>query len=318
ACGLGLAVVCGGCGAQPRATAPPARLASTSDRIDVAITVDDLPRNGPDIPGVTRLAVHERMLAAFARHRTPPVYGFVNGKALEEHPEERAALDAWRSAGFPLGNHGYAHAHAGDLSVAAFLSDLDRNERVLGELAGPDAAARASKVFRFPFLEEGADVPSRARLRAELAERGYRIAEATIDFFDWAYAPPYARCLEQGDARAVDALKETYLYQAAGALLWADEAARGLFGRPIKQILLLHDNAFTALVADELLTTYEKRGARFVSLDEALSDPAYAEEPRVPKDCCGHFFMQVRASRGTRSPAFPPQPDTLLDLVCRR
>src|SRR5690348_2211425 len=78
-----------------RAVMVPAKSAASIGDIAVAVTVDDLPRNGPDIPGLSRLAIHQKLLRAFAEHRLPPVYGFVNGGKLREHPEDRAALAAW-------------------------------------------------------------------------------------------------------------------------------------------------------------------------------------------------------------------------------
>lgn len=289
-----------------------------SDPIDVAVTVDDLPRHGPDMPGVTRLSIHERMLTTFAKHKMPPVYGFINAQKLEEHPEDRAALVAWTKAGSPLGNHTYSHPDLGHMALSDYLADVDRNEAALKELMGDGKeATRAWKVFRYPYLREGVDVAQRAVIRAELTKRGYRIAQVTIDFFDWAYNAPYARCVAKGDDKAILALKESYIDQAAWALRWADAAARELVGRPVKQILLLHVGAFGALMLDEMLTTYEKNGARFVSLADALADALYTEEPKSPKAHYGNFLNQIRKARGTRSPVFPPPPDTLLDLACR-
>src|SRR5579863_9010391 len=48
----------------------PARLPErpAAEPIQVAVTVDDLPVHGPMPPGVTRLAIAERLLAAFAAH----------------------------------------------------------------------------------------------------------------------------------------------------------------------------------------------------------------------------------------------------------
>jgi len=36
--------------------------------------VDDLPRYGGDLPGASRVALHEKMLSVFAKHDTPPVF----------------------------------------------------------------------------------------------------------------------------------------------------------------------------------------------------------------------------------------------------
>jgi hypothetical protein len=80
---------------------------------------------------------------------------------------------------------------------------------------------------------------------------------------------------------------------------------------------LLHIGAFDAIMIDDLLATYEKNGVRFVTLDEALADPVYTEEPAHPKAHFGSFLNQVRRARGTRSPAMATPPDTLLEIVCR-
>jgi hypothetical protein len=48
-----------------------------------------------------------------------------------------------------------------------------------------------------------------------------------------------------------------------------------LFGREIPQILLSHANALNARAMPLLLERLEKRGYSFVSLDEALADPAW-------------------------------------------
>lgn len=286
-----------------------------ADPIELAITVDDLPRHGPDVPGVSRTAIHQRMLEAFAKHRVPAVTGFVNAKGASEHPEDREALRAWVAAGHLLANHTYSHVDASTVALEPWLADLEANEALLRSLMGEPAARW--KLLRFPYLREGKDLAGRATLRAEIARRGYRLAPVTIDFYDWAYQPAYARCLAKKDEKAMAALREDYLDQASAALLWADAAARELMGRPTKQVLLLHVGHFSSLMMDELLSLYEKRGARFVTLDDALADPAVSGEIDDPAIPFGTVFNQRRRARGTRSPVLPTPPDTLLDLVCR-
>jgi len=302
---------------EPCADAPLSSPASigAARPIDVAITVDDLPDHGEGVPGQSRLAIHEAFVSAFRAHHLPPVYGFVNGAALERHPEDRAALEAWVAAGNPVGNHTRTHPDLHRLSVDAYLADLDANEPLLRELEH-GADDRTWKVFRYPFLEEGTDLATRARIRAQILARGYRIAQVTVDFYDWAYNAPYARCLARHDDKAISALKKSYLDDAVVWLHWADAAARALFGRSIEHILLLHIGAFDSLVIGDLLTEYEKLGVRFVPLERALADPAYAVEQRAPRALGGTYLEQVRESRGVTDPPEPSLPDALLDALC--
>jgi peptidoglycan/xylan/chitin deacetylase (PgdA/CDA1 family) len=323
-CAHAQSAACPPCPAEPRLRTDAARLSPVASDakpfpIDVAITVDDLPRHGPDMPGVTRLSIHEAFLTAFRAHRVPPVYGFVVGGSLDEHPEDRTALRAWVAGGQLLGNHTRSHPDLQQISVAAYLADLDANEPLLRELSRPTSGRGELpwRVFRYPFLVEGTDLRSRAAIREHLLARGYRIAPVTIDFYDWAYNDPYARCLARHDERATRALKKSYLDDALLFLRWADAAARATLGRPLEQILLLHIGAFDAVMIDALLSLYERQGVRFVSLDAALADPAYASELQNPKAWDGTFLSQMREARGVENPPEPNLPEGLLDALCR-
>ncbi|MGZ6098874.1 MAG: hypothetical protein ACXWLL_10800, partial [Myxococcaceae bacterium] len=65
-------------GAAAAWSAPPTTPPTSPPPIRVAITVDDLPRHGPEAPGQGRLALHRALLEALGRHHVPRVYGFVN------------------------------------------------------------------------------------------------------------------------------------------------------------------------------------------------------------------------------------------------
>jgi len=316
-----LAIACTARAATPppcpgQNVAAPRALSASPGSIDVAVTVDDLPDHGPILPGLSRVAIHRAFLSAFRAHRLPPVYGFVNGGSLDGHPEDRAALREWVMAGNPLGNHTRTHPDLYKTTVDAYLADLDANEPLLREMSG-SAGERTWRVFRYPFLQEGTDNVSRARLRQQIVARGYRIAEVTIDFYDWAYNEPYARCVARRDARGISALKASYLAYARAALQWSDAAARELVGRPIEQILLLHIGAFDAELLDELLSLYERQGAHFVSLEKALADPVYSAEPARPTAWEGTFLSQIREAQGVRDPPDLALPEALLDAMCR-
>src|SRR5262249_13276783 len=82
---------------------PPSADAEPPPRI--ALTFDDLPAHAALPPGLSRVDVARRILAALAAHHAPATYGFVNAKGLEGAPENEEVLRAWREAGHPLGNH---------------------------------------------------------------------------------------------------------------------------------------------------------------------------------------------------------------------
>jgi peptidoglycan/xylan/chitin deacetylase (PgdA/CDA1 family) len=292
------------------ASAPPAPVQS---ELRVAVTVDDLPRHGPEAPGQDRLALHRALLDALTRHQVPRVYGFVNSGRAQ--PGDRAALDAWLAAGYPLGNHTAHHPGIGKVGLEAYLADVDAGEPLLAELLGP-GQERVWKVFRYPYLWQGTDVPSRLALRKALTERGYRIAEVTIDFDDWAYNRPYVRCLERGDQDGVAALETMLLDGAVSQLRWADDTLRRLAGRPVPHVLLLHAGAFDAHMLDRLLGAYEKAGVRWITLDQALADPVYQREPDPPRSWQSDLAVQMVRARQLQGFPFPASPAPLLERFC--
>ena len=59
------------------------------------------------------------------------------------------------------------------------------------------------------------------------------------------------------------------------ATAFAEQVAPKIFGREIPQTLLIHSNDITADCLDKLLAGFERRGYRFITLDEAMRDAVY-------------------------------------------
>ncbi|MFI5315408.1 MAG: polysaccharide deacetylase family protein [Myxococcota bacterium] len=289
----------------------------SNDPIEVAITVDDLPRMAVSGGSSTADEVLHRLVAAFERHHLPPVTGFVNGLRLEEHPEDRESLERWVRAGNPLGNHTYSHLDLARVPLPTFFSDVRRNEALLESLQGTPVPGRDWRVFRYPYLQEGENQATREAVRAYLFSRGYRIAEVSVDFEDWQWFPIFGRCSGARDERGIDTLRVRYRRAARETLVEADRIARNLFGRRIRQILLLHAGEFTAEMIEDLLDEYEAMGVRFVSLDDALQDSVYHLDPRFARNWGSPFLYQVESALRGDDPdsKWPPYPE--LATLCR-
>ena len=78
----------------------------------------------------------------------------------------------------------------------------------MSNLAKLSAEGQDWKVFRYPFLEEGDNGDDARTVRAHLDDEGYRVAEVTIDFYDWAFNDPYVRCLESKNDAGLEALRQ--------------------------------------------------------------------------------------------------------------
>lgn len=274
----------------------------------IAITVDDIPEHSGLPPGVTRADVARDVVSAL-KDAGVPAFGFING-ARAEDSDGAAALELW-AADFPVGNHGWSHLNLNEVSIDIYQNEIAANEPVLERLSR-DADWRW---YRYPFLAEGDDPAKRLAIRRYLAERGYRIAAVTMDFSDWAYNDPYARCAAKGDAAAIAALEEEWLAAARHRALASREMAQALYGRDIPYVLLTHVGALDARMFPRMIRLYREMGFRFVTLEEAQKDPAYAQDndPLAPP---GGWTLEGRMlEKGLPLPA-PRTPGIDLATFC--
>jgi peptidoglycan/xylan/chitin deacetylase (PgdA/CDA1 family) len=237
---------------------------------EIAITIDDLPVHAPYPPGVTPNEVNEQMIAAL-KAAGVPVIGFVNGIGTEQHPETLDVLPKWRAAGFLLGNHTWSHPHLSEITVAQFESELMRGDPLLQRLGdGSDW-----RWFRYPFLDEGKDEAQRTAARQVLAKHGYRVADVTTSFSDWAFTGAWARCNAARDNAAVAELERMYLEALEESISVAHGTAHALYGRDIPYVLLMHISAMSAHMMPQVIKAYRAAGFRFVTIQQAESDPVY-------------------------------------------
>ena len=277
----------------------------------VALTFDDLPDHGPLPPGMSRVDVARSVINTLRTHKTPAVYGFINAQQLEPHPEDAEVLRLWREAGFPLGNHTFSHMDLHANSAESFEREVAANEETLRRYMGD----RDWHWFRYPYLKEGDTAAKYRAVREMLTRRGYRIAQVTLSFDDYAYNDPYARCVARNDRDGVAWLERSYEMRAADSLGRGRQAARALFGRDIRHVMLLHLGAFETVMLPRLLALLHDQGFALTTLEDAEGDAAYQTVPGTRGTWSGTFLEQMAAARRP-----PPPPDPIfarLDALCR-
>ncbi len=249
----------------------------------IAVTFDDLP--GPpgglvsnEVPALRENT--RKLLAAFAGHHVP-VVGFVNEGKLVVEGEGPAGVEArtailkmWVDAGLELGNHTYSHMSLDSHPLEELERDLVRGGPVTRALM--TKAGKGLRYFRHPFLQVGGDLGKRRAFESFLASRGYTVAPVTVDDDDYIYAAVYADALRRGDAAFAARVRHDYLRYMEEIVSFDEEVSKSLLGREVAQVLLLHANTLNADAFSSLAAMLERRGYRFVTLEEALTDPAYA------------------------------------------
>ncbi len=255
----------------------------------LAVTLDDLPYvhvaalGGDYLSGGRRTTT--AILDALEKHRVTAV-GFVNEvqlqasggqtpatQAVGEAQARTALLVQWVDAGMVLGNHTFSHRQLNGATVAEFQDEIVRGEAVTRRLMSARQPYRL--YFRHPMTRTGDTLEKKEAIERFLHERGYTIAPHTIENMDFAFNVAYTAAKRRGDDAQLRRIADEYLRFTAACTAFAEAISPQVFGREIPQTLLLHANEINADLLATMLGQLADRGYRFVTLDEAMADPAY-------------------------------------------
>jgi len=263
-----------------RQSGPPAAVpvpAAPAQPRQIAVTIDDLPVASvlPTEFGRQR-QITVALLAALQAHRVPAI-GFVNeGKLVQNGMSEAqgtALLESWVRAGMALGNHTHDHADLHTTPLPQMQAQVIDGERVTRRLL--EASGKKLQFFRHPFLHTGLTLDARRQFEAFLTSKGYRVAPVTVDNYDYVFAAALDRAVARGDGALQAKILTEYPLYMERVVAYYEQQATALFGHEIKQTLIIHASALNARGFNALATMLERRGYRFITLEEALADPAY-------------------------------------------
>lgn len=247
----------------------------------VAVTFDDLPLATGD-PGPLKPAdaaqaegVNRAILQALVERHIPAT-GFVIQQRLDQLGPEggSAILRAWTARGHDLGNHLYSHADVNTLTLEQAEQEIVRGEPAINQALS--AVGRRPRYLRFPQNHTGDTHEKHDGLATFMASRGYRLAPCTIDNDDYDINRAYLTAVQKRDAPAAAKIRAAYLAFTAAEIDWYSKLDGDVFGRRPPHIMLHHVNALNRDTISDVLLLFVARGYRFVTLDEALQDPAYA------------------------------------------
>jgi peptidoglycan-N-acetylglucosamine deacetylase len=255
--------------------------AQSASRRTMALTFDDLPFAVPgdnQAPGKLAEVQHAnvRVLKTLAVHHATAI-GFVNEIKLNVHSERdarAAVLQQWLEAGMDLGNHTYSHPALSEVETAKYEDDFLQGTVITS--AEMKAAGKTEKYFRYPFLDTGKDKAQKQAIIAFYTSRGYLNAPVTMQNQDWLFNVPYSEAIAKQDVAEQKRVADAYLQHTRNTVTYAEVLSKQYFGREIPQVMLLHLDQLNADRLDAVLSLFENRGYTFVSLDQALRDPAYS------------------------------------------
>jgi peptidoglycan/xylan/chitin deacetylase (PgdA/CDA1 family) len=289
-------------GAGPASAAEP----TAAPARQMAVTVDDLPVS-LTTSQAEQIRITEALVEVLRRHSVPAI-GFVNESKLEVDgkvdPARVALLERWLEAGFELGNHGYQHLDLNKVDPESWIEDILRGERVLRPLLGK--RGMVPRFFRHPYLHTGRSLEIKRRTTDYLGAHGYRVAPVSVDNQEYRFGRPYAEAESPAERQRIG---EAYVEYMDQIVRYYEQQAEVIVGRPIPHVLLIHAYALNADRLGDLLKRLEERGYEFVSLEEALTHPAYESEDTFTGPS-GITWLHRRAlTSGMPGSTFAGEPD---------
>lgn len=243
----------------------------------VAITIDDLPVVSTRRDLKNRQEITKKLLSHIRRAKVP-VIGFVNENKLYDgalrDEKQIDLLRLWLAAGLELGNHTFSHRSLNAIDISEYEADLLKGETITNELM--TARCKKLRYFRHPYLQTGRTMQIKAEFDAFLKLHGYTIAPVTIDNADYIFSAAYDKAFDKGDKKLMKSIGDAYIpYMESKVGYWERQSVK-LFGREMSQTLLIHANFINSDYFDDLAAMFKRRGYRFVDLETALKDEAYA------------------------------------------
>jgi len=281
----------------------------------VAITVDDLPYAGAGEALADARRVTDAMTAVLAT-RGVPAGGFVTGMRVlvEGQVDERMELlREWIRAGATLENHSFSHQSFHRGPGWRYRDDVVQGQLLVARIASE--FGDTVRFFRHPFNHAGLTLEARQEFATFLAQRGLEVAPFTVEHGDYLFNRLYVKARAEGDTAMMLRVGSAYLRQLDLAFGFVEELAAETFGRPIPQVFLIHANDINADYLEATLDRLEARGYRFVTLAEAVEDPAYATPDGYSGTAGVSWLHRWREGLGLedRLPEEPDPPQWVLD-----
>lgn len=284
----------------------------------IALTFDD-------VPGVAMVAdrcdaagweaFNQSMVDAIRRSRAPALGLVTAGRVCDELRDEilPSLLTEWLDAGAELGNHSFMHRDLNSTPAADYIADLDRTAQILEDLSRQHG--NDHKYFRYPFLHAGDDQQTKRAVENALAARGLINAPVTIDNQEWVFAAVYAAAKRRGDRQTMARVAEAYVPYMESVVAFFERYAVRVLGYEPPQVLLLHANELNADYLDELLAMLSGRGYRFITMDEALLDRAYAQPDPYVGPVGLSWLHRWAIAAGVEQEQEPREPEWLAKLL---
>ena len=274
-------------------TVSPSPLFSQGKEKKISLTFEYIPFMKP--MGFFRARELSNMILRDLERESIQAAGFVVQSKVEDDLSTYVILDDWASRGHILGNQTWGAADYNEMEPQHFFEHIRDGQKHLRTIAR--AHPLNFRFLRFPYLHEGDTEKKKKRIRKDLYRGSYRIAHVSVKTAVNFFNRPFVRSQTEYPEK-LETLKEKYLSHVMASLDYAEKQSQAVFGRNIPHVLQLHMGVATALMLKPLIEALKSRGYGFVSLVDALDDPAYSTLEDYVGPLGLTFIDRVAATKG--------------------
>jgi len=250
----------------------------------ICITFDNLPAER-NYSHEERAEINEKILTALKNHKANAA-GFVIGDNVEG---DWKILVDWLEAGQTLGFMTSSGQDVDNVPVDMFLADITKGKEMIEDFI--ESYKQEGRYFRFPFLHYGETPEEKKRIAKFLNDYDIKIAHATVVTEDFVYNLSLEKIVNSHDSLKIANFRDEYIAHILERLGYYESLAIDIMNRPIRHILQLRANRLNAMFLDDILTTLEEKGYKFISLGYALKDKVY-KRPDGYYDNRGVSFLE--------------------------
>ncbi len=282
--------------------------------------MDDLPVVNYGInDSVYQKELFHKIVKTFKTNNVPAI-GFVNEKKLFRNNQlinyQVELLNYWVDNGLELGNHTFSHPDYNKVNYSVYIADLQKGDIIMRQLLA--STGKSIKYFRPGYLHLGNTKEKADSLSDYLKDHHYTMAPVTVDNEDYWFAVAYKRAMQKQDSVLMIKIGSEYIAYMERKIKYFENQSKKLFGKNIRQILIVHASHLNADYLNELIAMCRRNNYSFVSMDKTLEDPLYKTPVTVFGEWGISWLDQWALSAGKNADFFkqdPLTPDFIMDMV---
>jgi peptidoglycan-N-acetylglucosamine deacetylase len=245
--------------------------ASLADCKSIALTFDD----GPDMRDTTGLSAAERNAAILGQLADAHVKSILFVTRMDTNKARNDLIREWGKEGHQIGNHTATHPDFDEVSLSSYKRDFVTCDKAIHNMRG------FTRMFRFPYLNEGNTQEKRDGFRSFLDANEYRPGPVSVDASDWYYSRRLSARLKKSPHADRLPYKDAYLRHLYDRAQYYDGLSQTVLGRSVAHVLLLHHNLINALFLRDVIQMFRDKGWTIIDSETAFQDPVYAMRPDI-------------------------------------